>query len=161
MKERPWLLLSHFVVQFLIVGIGEEIGWRSFLLPLCINKYRFFPAIAMVTFIWGIWHVPLLFQGFAFVYPWILILISVSIIITWLWIKTKGNLFVIALTHASVNASQAFIENRLVERNIGKEPLLAGWEMLGYGYLVVALMILLLDFNSFRDEHNFKIRDKK
>ncbi|MES2874677.1 MAG: CPBP family intramembrane glutamic endopeptidase [Bacteroidota bacterium] len=122
--------------------------------PLCISRYRDFTAIAMVTFIWGIWHFPLLFQGIAFVYPWIFILVSVSIILTWLWIKTNGNLFVLALAHASANASQAFFENRLIEKKIAKEHLLAGWEILGYGYLFVALIILLIDFKSFRDDHN-------
>ena len=151
-RERPWLLLLHFVVQFFIVGIGEETGWRGFLLPLCKSRYRFFTAIAMVTFIWGIWHFPLLFQDFAFVYPWILILISMSMILTWLWIKTNCNLFVLALAHASANASQSFFENRLIEKNIAKEHLLAGWEILGYGYLFIALTILLIDFNSFRDD---------
>lgn len=47
----------------LIFGLGEEIGWRGFLLPrlMVLGKHK---AYILVGLIWGLWHAPLVYAGF-------------------------------------------------------------------------------------------------
>jgi hypothetical protein len=63
-----WLglfLSSSLVAPFLnsIFGLGEEIGWRGFLLPrlLPLGKAR---AYLLLGVVWGLWHAPLIVVGF-------------------------------------------------------------------------------------------------
>ncbi|MBG0789839.1 MAG: CPBP family intramembrane metalloprotease [Desulfovibrionaceae bacterium] len=46
----------------LLFGLGEEAGWRGFLLPrlLPLGKVR---AYLLLGVIWGLWHAPLIFAG--------------------------------------------------------------------------------------------------
>lgn len=46
-----------------IFGLGEEIGWRGFLLPrlMPLGKWR---AYSLLGIIWGLWHAPLILIGF-------------------------------------------------------------------------------------------------
>lgn len=141
-----WLLLSQLAIQFFIVGIGEETGWRGWLLPHLLKRNSFYVAVGFVTLIWALWHLPILFQRFDIVYPWLIILFSLSIIFSWLWIKVKGNVFVLAVSHASVNAPQAFIENRMIEARMASQYLVGGWEILGYTYLLAALVVIILGY---------------
>jgi len=58
------LTLAPFVNS--IAGLGEELGWRGFLLPklMPLGKPR---AYALLGVIWGLWHSPLiLFAGFGY-----------------------------------------------------------------------------------------------
>jgi len=67
----PTLLLgallasSIFIAPFInsIFGLGEEWGWRGYLLPrlLPLGKRR---ATLLVGLIWGLWHAPLVLIGF-------------------------------------------------------------------------------------------------
>lgn len=47
----------------LLFGLGEEIGWRGFLLPrlLPLGKAN---AYILLGIIWGLWHAPLIWAGF-------------------------------------------------------------------------------------------------
>jgi uncharacterized protein len=48
------------VIRDFATVIGEEIGWRGFLVPELAKKHSF-PATAMITgFIWAIWHYPVI-----------------------------------------------------------------------------------------------------
>jgi membrane protease YdiL (CAAX protease family) len=48
------------VIRDFATVIGEEIGWRGFLVPE-FAKTQSFPATALITgFIWAIWHYPVL-----------------------------------------------------------------------------------------------------
>jgi membrane protease YdiL (CAAX protease family) len=58
-------LVSTLVAPFIngLFGLGEEIGWRGFLLPrlLPLGKTR---AYLLLGVIWGLWHAPLIAVGF-------------------------------------------------------------------------------------------------
>jgi hypothetical protein len=66
-------LTSSLVAPFMnsIFGLGEEIGWRGFLLPrlLPLGKWR---AYLLLGIIWGLWHAPLILVGFNYPgYPFV------------------------------------------------------------------------------------------
>lgn len=153
LSQAWWLLLLQWVIQFLIVGIGEETGWRGWLFPKLLENNSFPKTVTIVSLIWCLWHLPLLFREFNVVYPWLLILFSVSIILSWLWLKVNGNLFVLALAHASVNAPQAFIENRMIEARVGNSYLIAGWEILGFAYLLLGIVIVIIDYKYLKQNY--------
>lgn len=146
-KDWP-LLAGQLGAQFLIVGIGEEIGWRGWLLPRLLENNSFPAAIGWLTLSWAVWHLPILFRGFQIVYPWLMILVSMSLIMSCLWIKVKGNVLVLAMAHAGANAPQAFMENRMIEAHMHERYLTDGWQALGFMYLSMALVVGVLAYGS-------------
>lgn len=57
--------LSLLVAPFLnsLFGLGEELGWRGFLLPrlMPLGKWK---AYLLLGLIWGLWHAPIILVGF-------------------------------------------------------------------------------------------------
>lgn len=58
-------VISLFVAPFLnsVFGLGEELGWRGFLLPRLMPLGKW-PAYLLLGVIWGLWHAPLVAVGF-------------------------------------------------------------------------------------------------
>lgn len=66
------LLSSIFAAPFLnsVFALGEEYGWRGFLLPKLLPLGRW-QAHLIGGVIWGLWHAPLVLMGFNYPgYPW-------------------------------------------------------------------------------------------
>lgn len=110
-----------FVISIIFVGIvgilpsalyalGEEIGWRGFLVPELYKSQGFVKTSLISGFIWGIWHLPILLfadynSGTPALYSmtcFMLLVISVSFIYTWFRMKS-GSLWTAVLLHASHN----------------------------------------------------------
>lgn len=53
-------------VMFSIGGLGEEIGWRGFMMPRLEKKMGIGPAILVGGIIWGVWHYPVNYYGHNF-----------------------------------------------------------------------------------------------
>lgn len=71
----PALLLSALFGVSLVVapffnsifGLGEELGWRGFLLPrLMLRLGKKWKAYLLLGIIWGLWHAPLVAVGFKY-----------------------------------------------------------------------------------------------
>jgi len=136
-----WIVfIGHLILQTLIIGIGEELGWRGWLLPKLSEKYSLAVTILFVTIVWGLWHFPILLKGHNIVIPWLFLLVSESVILSWIWLKAKGNIFIFAITHASINSPQFFFESRLAKDN--PQILLESWQINGYIYLAIALVFI-------------------
>ena len=59
----------------LIPCLGEEWGWRGYLLPKVAARMKFLPTVLLTGFIWGIWHAPIIVTGHNYGvgypgYPW-------------------------------------------------------------------------------------------
>lgn len=143
LKNNVHILFLHLSGQFIIVGIGEELGWRGWLLPRLTQERSVGVSVLVIIIVWGLWHFPILFSGYDVVVPWVIMLVSMAFMTTWLWYKVEGNIFVLAVAHASVNAPEIFIENRLNHLYADHELILAGWEVLGYAYFLLALIIVI------------------
>lgn len=61
MQMSMGIFLSPFLN--LIPCFGEEWGWRGYLLPKMLNRFRVVPALLICGVIWGLWHAPLIVLG--------------------------------------------------------------------------------------------------
>ncbi len=112
------LLVITFVATLLYGGpLGEEVGWRGFALPRLQVRYSPLVASLLLSVVWGLWHVPLHLQGvyhgiFPDGLPGILLRIvttvPTTILFTWLYNRTRGNLWLVVLLHTAVNNSAGF-----------------------------------------------------
>jgi membrane protease YdiL (CAAX protease family) len=93
-----------------LFAMGEELGWRGFLLPelLPLGQWK---AVLISGLIWGLWHIPAVWQGLNYptVSPWLGILMMMvftaltGTIFSWLYLKTRSP-WAPALGHGSLNA---------------------------------------------------------
>lgn len=71
-------------------GVGEETGWRGWLMPTLTRRFGFFAAALMVAAVWMLWHAPQFlfnpgFRGMGWAtIGWGLALISGSFWLGWL-----------------------------------------------------------------------------
>jgi uncharacterized protein len=89
-------------------ALGEEIGWRGYVLPRLQSRMSALSAALLIAPIWGLWHLPLWLTGdpvktptfyvafFASVFP-------MSILLTWVYNSTGGSLLMVVLAHATFN----------------------------------------------------------
>jgi membrane protease YdiL (CAAX protease family) len=107
------LLLAHYLLQFAIVGVGEELGWRGWLLPRLLCDRSRAAAAVLVAAVWYPWHLPILLSDVGIALSFAAIALALSFLFTALWSHTKGSIFVVALAHGSVNAPLFFFEGAL------------------------------------------------
>jgi len=136
------LLFAHLVVQFLAVGLGEEIGWRGWLLPELRSERTLLAATGWTTAIWIGWHLPKLFAPWQVVGPLLLTLAATSVILAWLWWRLEGRLIVLTVGHVAVNAPVFWIE---WSSTLSQDELLGGWFALSIAYTLIACILLVAD----------------
>jgi len=92
-----------------LFALGEELGWRGFLLPhlLPLGQWK---AILISGIIWGVWHAPAIVQGLNYpgypvigIFMMIVFCVLLGTIFSWLYLNTKSP-WVAALAHGSINA---------------------------------------------------------
>ena len=104
--EVAALSLLSLVLAVLIVG--EEVGWRGFLLPYLMQHYAPLTSSLIVGVVWALWHLPnfllpnyphygLPFSGF------VVLALAFSVLFTWFYINTRGSLVVAVIFHAALN----------------------------------------------------------
>lgn len=103
-----------------IGGLGEELGWRAYMMPKLINICGRSKAVIAGGIIWGIWHWPLTYAGHNFGreytgYPFTgfgamcILCISMGIILTYITIKS-GSVWPAAIMHAINNCSPSVLQ---------------------------------------------------
>lgn len=102
---KPCYILGNFMVILLLGGpLGEEIGWRGFLLPSLQKKLNPFCSSIVLSIIWSCWHLPLFFiagtdqYGVSFLLFIIIETIN-TITMTWIFNRTNGSLIFPILYH--------------------------------------------------------------
>ena len=166
---NPWAGLLYFTLYLLIVGlvingvvsIGEEFGWRAYLLQRLMERFggaerpsadgasasAARKAALLVGVIWSVWHWPLFFLGASAGYPYPNLLLylvttcSFSVLLSWVTLRS-GSVWPASIGHGMINAT-ATLPGYLLQGPAS--PLLGpGIPGLigGLGYLALALALL-------------------
>ena len=116
LAQPLYMFIPLLIMQFFFdSGLGEELGWRGFLLPRLQARYNALVASIIVGITWGLWHLPLFLVEGTYTYEmgqaWgvvqgllaltIFITVSWSILFTWMYNNTKGSLLLAFVFHAS------------------------------------------------------------
>jgi membrane protease YdiL (CAAX protease family) len=100
-----------FLFAFMIFpgsALGEELGWRGFVLPRMQAGHSALKASLLIGILWGPWHLPLwltVSEGhpISLFVPFVVAVIASSVMYTWLYNNTGGSLLIIVLYHAASN----------------------------------------------------------
>jgi len=117
---------SFGVIKSTASALGEEIGWRGFLVPQLFKSFGFTATAFISGVIWACWHFPLLIWGDynSGTPTWYglscfnVLVISISFVFAWMRLKS-GSLWTGAILHASHNLYIQAIFTPLT-RNTGK-----------------------------------------
>lgn len=104
------MLATLGVIGSLANALGEEIGWRGFLLPRLVGKFGFTFGCVVSGLIWAVWHYPgLLWADYnAGTNPayamtcFTCMVVAMAFVMGWLRLKS-GSLWPCAMLHASHN----------------------------------------------------------
>lgn len=55
-----------WTIPLLVLGFGEEFGWRAYLAPKLEKLMPRWASCCIVSMIWGLWHAPLVWYGYDF-----------------------------------------------------------------------------------------------
>jgi membrane protease YdiL (CAAX protease family) len=94
----------------LVVGgpLGEELGWRGFVLPRLLERYGPVVASLVLAPMWIGFHLPWIVNKPEQYGPaWALALTGMALTMTWLWLRTRGSLALAVAFHAVINTSTA------------------------------------------------------
>jgi uncharacterized protein len=114
-RASEWGLLAQRLLAVGLIGIlpnfffalGEEFGWRGYLLQRMI-KARYRHPILWTSAFWAVWHLPLLLltgygHGVLSLLLHTLLIVLVGVFICWLRLAS-GSIWVATMAHASFNA---------------------------------------------------------
>lgn len=107
------ILIAAVCIPLQLLELGEEIGWRGYLLPLQIRRFGTRKAVLLNSFLWGLAHMPLVYFGFNYSLknpgaPWsnmalmLLLCLSLGIICSYVTIAS-GNCMYAAIVHGVIN----------------------------------------------------------
>ncbi len=129
------ILISALMFPIQLLELGEEIGWRGYLLGFQVQKYSKRKAAIINGVEWGLAHLPLVYFGFNYSLenrgaPWsnmgmmMLICIVLGIILSYVTVRT-GNCMYAAIIHGVVNVIgelPVYLSRTLVSGLLGPNP---------------------------------------
>ena len=90
--------------------LGEEIGWRGFLVPELARRHGFLATSLISGIVWALWHYPILLLGSyhaATSVWWYLPLFTITVVtinLLWTWLRLKsGSIWPCVFLHAAHN----------------------------------------------------------
>lgn len=89
-------------------GVGEEPGWRGFLLPQLMRRYTPLKATLLVAVVWAAWHIPFFtyrydFAGPATVFGFLVAMLAGAFWLTFVYLGTGGSVLAVAAWHVLWN----------------------------------------------------------
>jgi membrane protease YdiL (CAAX protease family) len=159
----PWVSVVVGIVLTGVYGLirsvasalGEEIGWRGFLVPELSRTMSFTATACVSGIIWSVWHYPLLiFGGYNNGTPtwygltcFTVMVIAISFVFAWIRLKS-GSLWTGAILHGSHNLYVQAIFTPMT-RNTGK----TAWYIDEFGIVLpLVAIVFALYFWSKRRE---------
>ncbi|HRQ65925.1 MAG TPA: CPBP family intramembrane metalloprotease [Xanthomonadaceae bacterium] len=88
------------------VSLGEEPGWRGYLLPMLRKRHGLLAASLLLGVVWSIWHIPVMFEEFppSILPAFVINVLAASVVLAWLYEHSGGNIVVCMVLHTAVNA---------------------------------------------------------
>jgi membrane protease YdiL (CAAX protease family) len=168
LAQPLYMFFPLFIMKFFLdAGLGEELGWRGFLLPRLQARYSALVSSIIVGIVWGLWHLPLfMLEGMSPTYEMgqaigvvpallgytVVVVMPYSILFTWMYNNTKGSLLLAFVFHAS----QAWFE-------LFRDPDNLFGPYIGFSaILVVAAIVVIISSgakNLSRKHERIMIRD--
>lgn len=115
------IMLTGGLLLRMVLALGEEIGWRGFLLPRLAGVFTLKKAAILSGVIWAVYHLPgLLFLQYyrgtrlQSVVCFSIMAVAASVIMAWLRMRS-GSLWTAAVFHSSHNMAIQGIFNGLTE----------------------------------------------
>jgi len=140
----PLLGIAVFLAFHIVPGsaLGEEIGWRGYVLPRLQSRMSALSAALIIGPIWALWHLPLWLTGEPGRTPtlyagFVVSVIALSVILTWVYNSTRGSLLMVVLLHATYN-----LPITLAIDDLGTQATLP--VLLYFGLLVVAAIVVVI-----------------
>ena len=107
------IVISAVMIPIQLLELGEEIGWRGYLLGFQVDKYGEKKAVLLNGIEWGLVHLPLIYFGFNYSLknygaPWsnmgmmMIMCIVLGIFLSFVTIKTENCMYA-AIIHGVVN----------------------------------------------------------
>jgi len=110
---HQWWIVYNFLVAFLLGPLGEEAGWRGFLLPRLLERYLPLTASLMLGLIWSVWHVPLDYASYFHTIlggaEFTVHTVCLSVLMTVLFLNTRGSILLAMIVHWSGNISYELV----------------------------------------------------
>jgi uncharacterized protein len=97
-----WMTSGIWMLTF---GIGEESGWRGYLLPALHKRYSLFTSALLVALIWMAWHLPAFwfnegYQGMGFgIIGWAISLTYGSVVLAWICAGSRWSILPVIVWH--------------------------------------------------------------
>ncbi|UFH57098.1 CPBP family intramembrane glutamic endopeptidase [Spirosoma sp. KNUC1025] len=97
----------YILYTIFFFGLGEEVGWRGFVLPRLQRQHSAFTANLIIVGFWAIWHWPLFLNplggyrqmDIGGIIGWLFSLFTGGLLFTWLFNSSRGNVLACALFH--------------------------------------------------------------
>lgn len=155
------IIAAALMIPIQLIELGEEVGWRGYLLSLQVEKYGGRKAVLINGFEWGLSHLPLIYFGFNysldnFGAPWtnmlmmILVCMVLGTLFSYVTIRT-GNCMYAAIMHGVVNI-------------IGEMPVLLTYDLnptlLGpnpTGIIGMSFLLIVAVFSLLKLKTNFRL----
>lgn len=133
----------------LLFTLGEELGWRGWLLP-ALRPLGVWPALLITGVVWGLWHSPLILVGYNFGYTdWRGVALMVVGCVAWGallgWARLcTGSVWPAALGHGALNSAGGLV---LLLTAAGAKPdmgVVGPLGMIAWAVIAVIVVILVL-----------------
>ena len=152
--EPLYKVVPMFIFLTIAAGIGEEFGWRGFLLPRLQSRHNALVSGLIVGVAWATWHVPLFFiEGTSqykqqleggllpVILGYAVFVIVQSVQFTWLFNNTKGSVLLAAVFHGASNAWAGYL-------GMGMVPFGGILTLAGLSVLITAVIVPIAGAND-------------
>lgn len=98
-------IVALFAV-FLVAALSEELGWTGFALNPLQERLGALPAALLIGGVSAVWHYPALLdahRSVGWIAWWTLGTMAMRLLMVWLFNKTGGSVFAVAMVHAVSN----------------------------------------------------------
>jgi membrane protease YdiL (CAAX protease family) len=112
-EVRPFAIADYWssagLALFLTGPLGEEAGWRGFLLPRVLERHSPLGASLLVGLIWAVWHVPVFLRNeFSTLHGTVIFtgtIVCYSVVMAVLFLHTRQSVLLAIVIHWTFNVS--------------------------------------------------------